>query len=290
MAKNATQATGTNQDESAAQTIFASGLDKFGKKEFMKAAEAAKNAIHAVQGGDKEIRRLNGEIELKREGNTAVLWRLAKECVKIATHEGTADLAKAADLMELACQYVEAVTELDFRKENPEATEAKIRHIVPSWPVLRANSINAMRKANLNPNDFPKPSGMLTAYKAWKENPANAGQVAQTGRAPRAAQSGQVTAEVRKVAEVVAKLTDSARSMLDNIATHLLQLNEKGQKHALDKILTPAYGELVNLVNGGAYAVGGEAEDAEAAKDKAAGVQTRRRIPARVPESNQIAS
>lgn len=293
MATKATQANTDSTDaEGNGQTIYASGLAAFGKQTFESAIKATKKALHDVQSGDEAVKTLEQKIEEKKAGNATRLIILARECVSLTMSEDgkVADLIKAADLMEGACKYVETITEIDYRKANPEATEAKIRHIVPSWPALRSDFINAMRKAKLDPNSFfvadkdkgkeiPQPTAMRNAYKEWKENPDNAGELAVTGRKPRAAESGQTDAKTKEVAAAVAKLSDSAKSVLANLATAMEQLDDKQQKKAVE-LLTITLGEVRNL------AAAGEDE-----KDEKAGVQTRRRpTPARVPESNQIAS
>src|SRR5690606_21969316 len=109
MAKNATQATGSIVDltglEGEAQTTYASGLRAFGKIPIESAIKATQKALSAVQKGEDEVRSLEGKIEEKKAGNATRLILLARECVTLTMSEDgkTADLKRAADLMEGAC-------------------------------------------------------------------------------------------------------------------------------------------------------------------------------------------
>jgi hypothetical protein len=278
------QATGTNQDitsmETEATTAYETMLKVFGNKVAIAAAKAAKAAIKAVQTGDQAIESLNTQIDIKKTGNSHKLHSLAIECVKLTMNDqNQADLKAAASLMKASCEYVERITVIDYQKANPQAERTSIRKLVPSWGVYKSKILNAMEQAGIDPNSHAQPTGMIAAYDEYKRTHP---ETTTTGRTPRPAQTAQVTAAVKKQAETLVKLSDSARSALDNIAVALQQLSPAQQKAAVE-LLTATLGSIRNLA-------AAEDSDKDAEKD---GVQTRRRArpnPVQVPDSNQVAS
>lgn len=252
---------------------IAEAMKRFGKATVEKAAVAALTAIRDVQSGDAGIQKLEGEILLKREGNAQILFKLAKECVKLTMEGKTANLKNAADLMQVSCEFAEADTVSAYRAAH-NGLEYKVRQIVPSWPVLKSDMINAMKKASINPADFPMATKVRNAYKEWKEK--NPGDVDTRGAKSRATdKNGVVPAAAKADAKEIAKLSDAARNAL-------MALTGAVQRAPAEK-----QPEVVAWVDELTKRIMSLTPSEEGSQD---GLKAKARpIPAKVPDSNQIA-
>lgn len=255
-----------------ASTSAATAIEKFGRPLFLKAAFNAIGAIERVEGGEQDVKRLEGEILLKREGNASVLWNLAKECVKLTVKDGKAMLLDAAELMEAACAFAEEDCVARYNKAH-NTSDAKMRQILPSWPVLKANQLNAMKKAGLNPSDFAGPTKVVNAYNEWKA--ANPESVDARGARPQAPEGPkELPKPVTKAAETMVKLEDTARSAIIALVAAIQTKPAKSQHRAAEMISS-----LIKQINA--------LKDEESTE---APVTRTRPNPARVPESNQQAA
>lgn len=277
MAKKATQAAESDSTTDTevklnerASTASNEAITKFGKSIFLKAAKLALGAIAKVEGGEQEVKKLEGEILLKKEGNAHVLWNLAKECVKLTAQDGKAILLDAADLMEQACAFAEEDCVARYNKAH-NTSDAKMRQIVPSWPVLKANQLNAMKKAGLNPSDFAGPTKVVNAYNEWKT--ANPESVDNRGARPQAPEGPkELPKPVAKTAETMTKLEDTARGAIMALVAAVQTKSPKSQHRAAEMISS-----LIKQIS--------------ALKDEEEAPRTRTAPnPARVPESNQVAA
>jgi len=278
-----TQAATQKTDSTDSTSKISEALVRFGKDTYLKACEAAQGALGKVAGTDKEIEGLRTQINVKESGNMYTLLSLARTCVELTLKGKRAMLAEAADLMREACKFAEdnAVAE-DAKLRN--GTTRPIKDIVPSWPVMRSNIINAMGKAKIDPRKVAKPSAMEEGYNTWKKK--NPSQVSNRGARPgntnrQDAQGNQpsatpgLTKAEEKTAKTFHKLTDSARSAVG----HLIQvLQTKAEAEQLRAA------ELISSLTKQVAALKVEEE-----KDAEAGIKTHRRtIPAR--ESDRPAS
>lgn len=217
----------------------AESLVKFGKDVYLKACKAAMTAVNKVAGVDEEIASLNSQILVKKEGNASILHKLAIQCVELTAKGKVAVLGDAAILFRDACAHAEEVTVNQFRNAHPEATDAKIRHIVPSWPVLRSDFFNAMAKAAIDPSSAAKPTEVIEAYRKWKD--ANAGEVGAGGRTPRAGGTRSVsTQEALASAPVSESLIQPLKTAFATLLGTAKGLTEEGQTELADDIMTLA--------------------------------------------------
>lgn len=164
----------------------------FGTEKFKEACKLAGEVLGVVHDTSVEIRKLEGEIALKREGNSAKLHRLSKLCVELTAtraEDGTliADLEKASILFRDSCKWAEDEFMVKWHAANPGKEEVQLRQIATSWPTLKANFAGALSKAGINPLDHVKPTDVVKAYTAWKSNPDNAHLVSQAGKPSNAA-------------------------------------------------------------------------------------------------------
>lgn len=238
------------------------GLKDFGRDVFLQAAEAATKSFKDSQKPESDIDKLSKQIMIKREGISGILYKHAVKCTALTMidkdDKKVADLPKAAELMRLSCGYAEDLALEDFKHRNPEATGVKINHIAPSWYVLKSEYIGAMRLQSLNPEDFPGGSAMVAAYREKRtadNGTGAAGQTAAGAAAPGTSRTGGAASTATHTPApgnqlvpdgTVGKLTDSAKSMLANLAVALCQLDEKGQAKAVD-ILTGAMSAIRNI-------------------------------------------
>lgn len=206
-------------------------LKLFGKDKYLAACAEASEALKSVGDVDGEIRSFEAQILLKREGNAAKLKRLAVRCVELTQKGKRAMLENAAILFRDACSEAEESFMAAFIKAHPEANEAKIRDVVPSWPVLRGNTYNAMLKAHLDPRKFEKPSGLTQAYAEWKANPNNAGEKDKRGRKEGTDKTGSKK-ESNKAAELLQSMIPEVKDAMRTLGGTIAGLNKSQQKRA----------------------------------------------------------
>lgn len=227
-------------------------LKLFGHEAYVNACKAARTVLSEVADGDLGIRKLEGEILLKREGNATKLLRLAVSCVALTKKGNKAILSNAAILFRDACREAEENFMQSYLKANPTTESLRIQSLVPSWPVLKSDFYNAMFKAELNPEKFVKPSEFRDAYKNWKGNSTNAGEVSTRGRKEG---SGALQAGTLAPTEVVAEFSNNLKTALRTLLGTIKGMTEEQQDEAAKRITVMAK-ELQGLIQADASSGG----------------------------------
>lgn len=266
----------------------AKALSKFDRDVFEKATSMAMEALSGASENQKAIESLNTQIEQKRYGIAHKLLILAQECVKLTTVNEVANLGNAAELMLEACSFAEDAALQRFAKDHNGA-ETTIGKLAGSWVAIKSEVVNSMSRAGIDPAKFTAPQPLRDAYKEWKaKNPDardNRGTRSRTTDSPgTTASSATLPKNVQESAKVLNKLSDSARGTIARLLQVIQSLPAEQQLEASNMVedtikeIEAKFGST-------------DAED-DAAADKAAGVveKGRRVNPARVPDSNQIAS
>jgi hypothetical protein len=217
---------------------------KFTVKQREEAFAAALQALNGVQEGESKVKSLQTQINMTKDGNGQRLFELAKRCVVLTMDGKKARLTEAADLMAMSCEFAEVQTLNAWVKTHPGQEAPKsIRTIVPSWPPLKGDTINAMRKGGIDPTTLVKPNDMRKAYKEWKEkNPegvSNAGRAPQPGgRNPGGAEAAGTGGAKEHDAYMtnLGKMSEASRNAIRSLVALLAGLPVSVQNEAAERI------------------------------------------------------